>query len=71
MSSLVLDQNQSLKDAYDKIRKLNEELETANKELEQIAAYDAFPGSSTAGASSRAWQSRWSAPFGSRRRWQG
>ena len=44
LSSLVLDQNQSLKDAYDKIRKLNEELETANKELEQIAAYDSLSG---------------------------
>jgi len=44
LSSLVLDQNQSLKDAYDKIRKLNEELEKANKELEQIAAYDCLSG---------------------------
>lgn len=44
LSSLVLDQNQSLKDAYDKIRRLNEELEKANKELEQIAAYDSLSG---------------------------
>ncbi|HVP19983.1 MAG TPA: diguanylate cyclase [Spirochaetia bacterium] len=44
LSSLVLDQNQSLKDAYDKIRRLNEELERANKELEQIAAYDSLSG---------------------------
>jgi diguanylate cyclase (GGDEF)-like protein len=44
LSSLVLDQNQSLKDAFDKIRKLNEELEKANKELEQIAAYDSLSG---------------------------
>ena len=44
LSSLVLDQNQSLKDAYDKIRRLNEELEKANRELEQIAAYDSLSG---------------------------
>ncbi|HUI70892.1 MAG TPA: GGDEF domain-containing protein, partial [Spirochaetia bacterium] len=36
--------NQSLKEAYDKIRKLNEELENANKELEQIAAFDCLSG---------------------------
>ena len=44
LSSLVLDQNQNLKDAYDKIRRLNDELEKANKELEQIAAYDSLSG---------------------------
>ena len=44
LSSLVLDQNQSLKDAYEKIRRLNDELERANKELEQIAAYDSLSG---------------------------
>jgi diguanylate cyclase (GGDEF)-like protein len=44
LSSLVLDQNQSLKEAYEKIRRLNEELEKANKELEQIAAYDSLTG---------------------------
>ncbi len=44
LSSLVLDQNQSLKDAYEKIRRLNEELERANKELEQIATYDSLSG---------------------------
>ncbi len=44
LSSLVLDQNQSLKDAYDKIRALNDELERANKELERIAAYDSLSG---------------------------
>jgi DNA-binding response OmpR family regulator len=33
LSSLVLDQNRHLKDAYEKIRHLNEELEKANKEL--------------------------------------
>lgn len=44
LSSLVLDQNQSLKEAYDKIRGLNEELEKANKELEQLAAYDCLSG---------------------------
>ncbi len=44
LSSLVLDQNQSLKDAFDKIRRLNDELEKANKELEQIAAYDSLSG---------------------------
>jgi diguanylate cyclase (GGDEF)-like protein len=44
LSSLVLDQNRSLKDAYEKIRRLNEELETANRELEQIAAYDSLSG---------------------------
>jgi diguanylate cyclase (GGDEF)-like protein len=44
LSSLVLDQNKNLKDAYDKIRRLNEELEKANKELEQIAAFDSLSG---------------------------
>jgi diguanylate cyclase (GGDEF)-like protein len=44
LSSLVLDQNQSLKDAYDKIRRLNDELAQANQELEQIAAYDSLSG---------------------------
>lgn len=44
LSSLVLDQNQSLKDAFDKIRRLNGELEKANKELEQIAAFDSLSG---------------------------
>jgi diguanylate cyclase (GGDEF)-like protein len=44
LSSLVLDQNRHLKDAYEKIRHLNEELEKANKELEQIAAYDSLSG---------------------------
>jgi len=44
LSSLVLDQNRSLKDAYDKIRRLNEELEKANRELERIAAYDSLSG---------------------------
>jgi diguanylate cyclase (GGDEF)-like protein len=44
LSSLVLDQNRNLKEAYEKIRRLNEELEKANKELEQIAAYDSLSG---------------------------
>ncbi len=44
LSSLVLDQNQSLKEAYDKIRRLNEELAKANTELEQIAAFDSLSG---------------------------
>jgi len=44
LSSLVLDQNRSLKEAYEKIRRLNEELEKANRELEQIAAYDSLSG---------------------------
>jgi diguanylate cyclase (GGDEF)-like protein len=44
LSSLVLDQNQNLKEAYDKIRRLNAELEKANRELEQIAAYDSLSG---------------------------
>jgi two-component system cell cycle response regulator len=44
LSSLVLDQNQNLKEAYEKIRKLNEELEKANRELEQIAAFDSLSG---------------------------
>ena len=44
LSSLVLDQNRHLKDAYEKIRRLNEELEKANKELEQIAAFDSLSG---------------------------
>lgn len=44
LSSLVLDQNQSLKAAYEKIRELNNELEKANRELEQLAAYDALSG---------------------------
>ena len=44
LSSLVLDQNQSLKAAYDKIRALNEELAKANRELEQLAAYDSLSG---------------------------
>jgi len=44
LSSLVLDQNKTLKDAYEKIRRLNEELESANKELELIAAYDSLSG---------------------------
>jgi diguanylate cyclase (GGDEF)-like protein len=44
LSSLVLDQNRSLKDAYDKIRRLNEELEKANRELERIAAFDSLSG---------------------------
>jgi diguanylate cyclase (GGDEF)-like protein len=44
LSSLVLDQNRNLKEAYEKIRRLNEELEKANKELELIAAYDSLSG---------------------------
>lgn len=44
LSSLVLDQNQNLKEAYQKIRRLNEELEKANRELEQIAAFDSLSG---------------------------
>jgi diguanylate cyclase (GGDEF)-like protein len=44
LSSLVLDQNQSLKAAYEKIRQLNGELEKANRELEQLAAYDTLSG---------------------------
>jgi diguanylate cyclase (GGDEF)-like protein len=44
LSSLVLDQNLNLKEAYEKIRRLNEELEKANTELEQIAAYDSLSG---------------------------
>jgi diguanylate cyclase (GGDEF)-like protein len=44
LSSLVLDQNLNLKDAYEKIRRLNEELEKANSELEQIAAFDSLSG---------------------------
>ncbi len=44
LSSLVLDQNLSLKDAYEKIRRLNEELEKANRELELIAAFDSLSG---------------------------
>jgi diguanylate cyclase (GGDEF)-like protein len=44
LSSLVLDQNLNLKDAYEKIRRLNEELEKANTELEQIAAFDSLSG---------------------------
>jgi diguanylate cyclase (GGDEF)-like protein len=44
LSRLVLDQNQSLKAAYEKIRQLNAELEKANHELEQLAAYDALSG---------------------------
>lgn len=44
LSSLVLDQNQSLKAAYEKIRQLNGDLEKANRELEQLAAYDALSG---------------------------
>jgi diguanylate cyclase (GGDEF)-like protein len=44
LSSLVLDQNQSLKAAYEKIRQLNGDLEKANHELEQLAAYDALSG---------------------------
>jgi diguanylate cyclase (GGDEF)-like protein len=44
LSSLVLDQNKTLKDAYEKIRRLNEQLERANTELEQIAAYDSLSG---------------------------
>jgi diguanylate cyclase (GGDEF)-like protein len=44
LSSLVLDQNQSLKAANEKIRLLNGELEKANRELEQLAAYDTLSG---------------------------
>ena len=44
LSSLVLDQNQSLKDAYEKIHRLNTELEKANRDLEQLAAYDSLSG---------------------------
>jgi diguanylate cyclase (GGDEF)-like protein len=44
LSSLVLDQNLNLKDAYEKIRRLNEELEKANTELEKIAAFDSLSG---------------------------
>ena len=44
LSSLVLDQNRNLKEAYEKIRKLNGDLEKANKELEQIAAFDSLSG---------------------------
>ena len=44
LSSLVLDQNQSLKVAYDKIRALNDELAKANRELEQLAAYASLSG---------------------------
>ncbi len=48
LSSLVLDQNRSLKEAYEKIRGLNEQLEKANRELEKIAAYDSLSSSATA-----------------------
>ncbi len=44
LSSLVLDQNRYLKEAYEKIRRLNQELEKANKELERIATYDMLSG---------------------------
>ena len=44
LSSLVLDQNRSLKEANERIRLLNEELKLANGELEQIAAYDSLSG---------------------------
>jgi diguanylate cyclase (GGDEF)-like protein len=44
LSSLVLDQNRNLKEAYEKIRRLNEELEKANSELELIASYDSLSG---------------------------
>jgi diguanylate cyclase (GGDEF)-like protein len=44
LSSLVLDQNLNLKDAYEKIRRLNEDLEKANTELELIAAFDSLSG---------------------------
>lgn len=44
LSSLVLDQNRNLKEAYEKIRRLNEELEKANKDLELIASYDGLSG---------------------------
>ncbi len=44
LSSLVLDQNLNLKNAYEKIRRLNEELEKANTELELIAAFDSLSG---------------------------
>jgi diguanylate cyclase (GGDEF)-like protein len=44
LSSLVLDQNLNLKEAYEKIRRLNEELEKANTELELIAAFDSLSG---------------------------
>jgi diguanylate cyclase (GGDEF)-like protein len=44
LSSLVLDQNQNLKEAYKKIRALNEELAKANHELEQLATYDCLSG---------------------------
>jgi diguanylate cyclase (GGDEF)-like protein len=44
LSSLVLDQNQNLKQAYEKIRALNEELAKANHELEQLATFDCLSG---------------------------
>jgi diguanylate cyclase (GGDEF)-like protein len=44
LSSLVLDQNRNLKEAYERVRKLNEELEKTNNELAKIAAYDTLSG---------------------------
>ena len=44
LSSLVLDRNQSLKEANEKIVQLNKDLEKANQELGQLAAYDALSG---------------------------
>ena len=44
LSSVVMDQNKSLKEAFDRIKKLNRKLEKANKELERIATYDSLSG---------------------------
>ena len=44
LSSLVLDQNRNLTEAFEKIRRLNEELEKANKDLERLAAFDSLSG---------------------------
>jgi diguanylate cyclase (GGDEF)-like protein len=44
LSSLVLDQNVSLKEANERIQRLNEDLEHANGELEELAANDPLSG---------------------------
>lgn len=44
LSSIIMDQNRDLRQAYDRIKKLNQKLEKANKQLEKISTYDALSG---------------------------
>ncbi len=44
LSSIVLEQSQTLKEAYSKIRKLTQQLEDLHGELERIATFDPLSG---------------------------